>query len=351
MIQRTMKKRFELVLVSGIAVVLAQMANAADNQPAAAQPAATPPNRPVIQAQPVQNQLTPRPQPATPPPYKAVLKDEKTDFSYAWGLQMGNFVKNSKVELDMEVLMGAIKDAMAGVTNKMTEDQGRAAVQAYQMQARTKMEQDRLRMVEKNRQEGDAWLAENKKKDGVKTQSVSLPGGKTVEMQYKVIAEGSGASPKTSDMVTVNYRGTLIGGKEFDNSAKRGQPAKFPVTGVVKGWTEALQMMKVGAKWELYLPADLAYGDRGFGQAIEPGSTLIFEMELVSIEVPPAPAAAAATAPGLPGTPSVTPAQPLTSDIIRVPSAEELKKGAKPEVIKAEDLEKRIKEEKDKAAK
>jgi len=288
-----------------------------------------------------------RPQMAPAAPYKPVLQDTKTDFSYAWGLQMGNFVKRSSVELDLDVLMGAIKDAMAGVTNKLTEEQGQAAVRAYQTEARAKMEQERTKMVEKNRKEGDAWLAENKKKDGVKAKEVTLPDGKKVEMQYKVVKEGSGASPKTTDMVTVNYRGTLIGGKEFDNSAKRGQPAKFPVTGVVKGWTEALQMMKIGDKWELYLPADLAYGDRGFGQNIEPGSTLIFEMELVSIEAPPAP-----TAPPSPaGGPAATPGQPLTSDIIRVPSADELKKGAKPEVIKAEDLEKRIKEEKDKEKK
>ena len=192
-----------------------------------------------------------RPQPPPAAPYKVVLKDEKTDFSYAWGLQMGNFVKNSKIELDVDVPMGAIKDALAGATNKLTEEQMQAAVRAYQTEARTKMEQERLKLVEKNHKEGDAWLAANKTKDGVKTHSVSLPGGKTVEMQYKVITEGTGATPKTSDSVTVNYRGTLISGKEFDNSAKRGQPAKFPVTGVVKGWTEALQMMKVGSKWEL----------------------------------------------------------------------------------------------------
>jgi hypothetical protein len=145
-------------------------------------------------------------------------------------------------------------------------------------------------------------------------------------MQYKVITEGTGAIPKTNDTVLVNYRGMLIGGKEFDNSAKRGgQPAKFPVNRVVRGWTEALQMMPVGSKWELYLPSSLAYGENGYGPTIEPGSTLIFEMELTGIEGPTPPPAAPA---------------PLTSDIIRVPSAEELKKGAKIEVIKPEDLEK-----------
>ena len=334
--------------MSGIAAALAQPALAADSQPVPPKPVQLQTVQPGQPGQPVQlgqpgqpPRMAPRPTPAPPAPYKPVLKDEKTDFSYAWGMQMGNFVKNSKVELDIEILLSGIKDALAGVTNKLREEQVGAAVRAYQTEARTKMEAERTKLVEKNHKDGEAWLAENKKKDGIKTHEVSLPGGKTVEMQYKVIAEGNGASPKTSDTVLVNYRGTLIGGKEFDNSAKRGQPAKFPVTGVVKGWTEALQLMKVGAKWELYLPSDLAYGDRGFGQNIEPGSTLIFEMELVSIQPPPTPPAGA---PAVPGSPNG--AQPLTSDIIRVPSAEELKKGAKPEVIKAEDLDKRIKEEK-----
>ena len=144
-------------------------------------------------------------------------------------------------------------------------------------------------------------------------------------MQYKIITEGSGPIPKSNDMVNVQYRGTLVNGKEFDSTAKRGgQPAKFAVSRVVRGWAEALQMMKTGSKWELYLPSTLGYGDNGFGPNIEPGSTLIFELELVGIEAP---------------QPAPTP-QPLTSDIIRVPSAEELKAGAKPEVIKAEDVEK-----------
>jgi hypothetical protein len=147
------------------------------------------------------------------------------------------------------------------------------------------------------------------------------------EMQYKVITQGSGAIPKSNDVVSVNYRGTLTDGKEFDNSAKRGGPMKRPITGFVRGWTEALEMMPVGSKWELYLPASLAYGDMGNRMSnppIEPGSALIFEMELMSTEAPAPPA----------------PPQPLTSDIIKVPSAEELKKGAKIEVIKPEEAAK-----------
>ncbi len=127
--------------------------------------------------------------------------------------------------------------------------------------------------------------------------------------------------PKSNDTVTVNYRGTLVDGKEFDSSAKNGAPLKRAANQLIRGWTEALQMMKVGSKWELYLPSTLAYGDRAAGPLIEPGSTLIFEMELLGIDTP----------------------QPLTSDIIRVPSAEELKAGAKIEVLKPEEVEKQTK--------
>ena len=162
----------------------------------------------------------------------------------------------------------------------------------------------------------------------MKVHSVTLPGGTNAELQYKVITEGTGEMPKSNDMVSVNYKGTLVSGKEFDSSAKLGgQPAKFSLTRVVRAWTEALQMMKTGSKWELYVPAALGYGDSGYGPNIEPGSTLIFEIELVGVEPPPPP----------PST------QPLTSDIIRVPSAEELKAGAKIEVLKPEDVERATK--------
>ena len=130
---------------------------------------------------------------------------------------------------------------------------------------------------EKNKQEGEAFLAENKKKEGVKT----LPSG----LQYKVITEGTGKSPKASDTVTVNYRGTLIDGTEFDSSYKRGQAASFQVNGVIKGWTEALQLMKEGAKWQLFVPSNLAYGEKGTGSGpIGPNATLVFEVELISVK-------------------------------------------------------------------
>ena len=222
-----------------------------------------------------------------------------------------------------------MKDMLAGKESKLTEQQSQEAFRTYQAESRSKQDEMRKQAAEKNKKTGDAFLAENKNKPGVKTHTVNLPGGGTAEMQYKVITEGTGAIPKSNDVVLVNYHGKLINGKEFDSSAKRGdKPAKFPVNRVVRGWTEALQLMKVGSKWEVYIPASLAYGDNGSGPTIEPGSTLVFEMELTGIEAPP---------------PVAAPAAPLTSDVIKVPSKEELDKGAKIEVIKAEDLEKMAK--------
>jgi FKBP-type peptidyl-prolyl cis-trans isomerase FklB len=259
---------------------------------------------------------------------KSDFKDDKDKASYAIGMYFGNQVKRGNMDVDADTINNAMRDVLAGKPLKLTDQQAQEAIRNYQ-------QAEQKRVADKNKKEGEAFLAENKKKPGVKTHEVKLQDGSSAEMQYKVITEGTGEIPKSNDVVQVNYRGTLIGGKEFDSSAKHGgQPSKFPVTRVVRGWTEALEMMKVGSKWELYLPAALAYGDRGYPPDIAPGAALIFEMELVGIE-PPAPPPA--------------PAQPLTSDIIRVPSAEELKKGAKIEVLKPEDVEKAKKEAEDKA--
>jgi FKBP-type peptidyl-prolyl cis-trans isomerase FklB len=255
-------------------------------------------------------------------------EEQKHNMSYAIGTDIGNNLKRGGVDLDLEVLTGAMKDAMAGKPSQLADPQVREAINSYRQAARAKQEETRRQTAEKNKKEGATFLAENKKKPDIKTLEVKLQDGTTAEMQYKVLTEGTGAVPKTNDSVTVNYRGTLINGKEFDNSNKRSQPTKLQVNRVVRGWTEALERMKVGSKWELYLPSTLAYGDNGQGPTIEPGSTLIFEMELTGVEAPAPPAPPPASPP------------PLTSDIIKVPSAEELKKGAKIEVIKAEDLEK-----------
>ena len=262
-----MKNGLKLALALGFSMALLQLAAAAEDKPATTNAPASPALSPA---------------------------EMKQNMSYAIGMNIGNSIKRGGVELDVEAMTGAIKDVLAGRTLKLTDQQAQEAMRSYQTEARAKHEQMQRKASEKNKKEGEAFLAENKKKPGVKTHTVKLEDGTTAEMQYKVITEGTGAMPKTNDTVTVNYRGTLINGKEFDSSAKRGQPAKFQVNRVVRGWTEALQMMKVGSKWELYLPSTLAYGDAG-GPSIEPGSTLIFEVELVGIEAPataPAPAAA-----------------------------------------------------------
>jgi FKBP-type peptidyl-prolyl cis-trans isomerase FklB len=251
------------------------------------------------------------------------LSNQKEKVSYSIGMSIGRNLKRGGYEVNVDTLANAIKDILDGKEPKLTDAQSQEIMTSYTKELRAKQEQERVKQAEINKKAGEEFLAENKKKPGIKTHTVTLPDGKTAEMQYKVLAEGSGPSPKSNDIVAVNYRGTLINGKEFDNSAKHGQPMKRAANGFIRGWTEALTMMKPGAKWELYLPASLAYGDRPMPD-IEPGSTLIFEMELVSFEPPP----------------PATPPQPLTSDIIRVPSAEGLKKGEKIEVLKPEDVEK-----------
>lgn len=254
---------------------------------------------------------------------KPAFKDEKEKASYAVGMFVGNQIKRSNMDLDLSTVIQAVNDVLAAKDLRLTDAQASETVRAYQMESRKKL-------AEKNKAEGETFLADNKTKPGVKTLNVQLPDGKGAELQYKVLTEGTGETPKSNDTVSVNYKGTLINGKEFDSSYKRGQPAKFMVNRVIKGWTAALEAMKVGSKWELYIPSTLAYGDMG-NPSIEPGSTLLFEVELLGIEPPPPPAA---------------PAQPLTSDIIKVPSADELKKGAKIEVIKAEDAAKLAQEAK-----
>ena len=271
-------------------------------------------------------QITPAATATTTNAPKLSPEEMKKNMSLAIGTDIGRNLKRGGVELDMDVLSMALKDAAAGGESKLTDPQIQEAIGNYRKESMAKRDEERRKTAEKNKKEGAAFLAENKSKPGIKTLEVKLPDGTTAEMQYKVITEGKGDIPKTNDTVTATYRGTLINGKEFDNSAKHGgKPFKFPVTRVVRGWTEAVERMPVGSKWELYLPSSLAYGDNGSGPTIEPGATLIFEMELTGIEAPQA---------------APPPAQPLTSDIIRVPSAEELKKGAKIEVIKPEDLEK-----------
>jgi FKBP-type peptidyl-prolyl cis-trans isomerase FklB len=211
-----------------------------------------------------------RTQPAPP------LTTQKDKFSYALGMNLGTSLHRQSVPVDPNILLRGLKDALAGGKTALTEDQAKAALSEVQNEMRQKQQAEMQLQGETNKKEGEAFLAANKGKEGI----VTLPSG----LQYKILTAGTGSKPTSADTVVCNYRGTLISGTEFDSSYKRGQPATFPVSGVIKGWTEALPMMPVGSKWQLFIPADLAYGDRAPGPEIGPNSTLIFEVELLSIQ-------------------------------------------------------------------
>jgi len=221
------------------------------------------------------------------------LKDQKDKVSYSIGMQIGFNLARQKVDINPDILAAGIKDSLAGKP-QLTPDQ----VKDIMAQFEKDMEQKQKQLGEKNKTEGEKFLEENKKKPGVKTTASGL--------QYKAEKEGTGSPPKATDMVTVNYRGTLIDGTEFDSSYKRGQPATFPVNGVIKGWTEALQLMKKRAKYQLFIPSNLAYGERAMGPDIGANSTLIFEVELVDVKPPPTPAPHASPK-VMPPTPSPAP--------------------------------------------
>ena len=204
------------------------------------------------------------------------LTTPKDKFSYALGMNLGTSLHRQSVPVDPNILLRGLKDSLAGGKTLLTEDQAKAALTEVQNEMRKKQQEQMQAAGEANKKEGEAFLAANKGKDGV----VTLPSG----LQYKVLTQGTGPKPAADDTVVCNYRGTLINGTEFDSSYKRGQPATFPVSGVIKGWTEALPLMPVGSKWQLFIPAELAYGERAPGPEIGPNATLIFEVELLSIQ-------------------------------------------------------------------
>jgi FKBP-type peptidyl-prolyl cis-trans isomerase FklB len=248
----------------------------------------------------------------------SVLADGTNQFAsdsereaYALGQNMGSNLKRNDVDVDIGTFMRGLKDGLAG-TPALSDAEVRATFQQLQGDIRVN-----------HKAKNEAFLAANKSKPGV----ITLADG----LQYQVITTGNGATPSATDTVAVNYRGTLIDGTEFDSSYKRGQPAQFEVDHVIPGWTEALQKMTVGSKWKLFIPSNLAYGERGSQPSIAPSSTLVFEVELVSVQATPPPPPAPAPAPAAP---------PLTSDIIKVPSKAEMDKGAKIEQIKQEDMAK-----------
>ena len=205
------------------------------------------------------------------------LKTQKDKVSYLIGADIGNNFKRQEIDIDADILARGIKDAVAGKKPPLSDQEITDIMSSFQKEMTAKQEKRLKALGEKNKKEGEAFLAENKKKEGVKTQ----PDG----LQYKVIKEGTGKKPALTDTVTANYRGTLVNGTEFDSSYRRGTPASFPVNGVIPGWTEALQMMKEGSKWQLFIPSNLAYGERGTPNgAIGPHAVLIFEVELVSVQ-------------------------------------------------------------------
>ncbi len=206
------------------------------------------------------------------------LKTPDDIASYGMGLGMGkNFLRKVEFDLDFELFIKGIKDGYDDDGSQlMSDEEVKKEMTAFQETLRARQLEKRTKQSAENKAKGDKFLAENKKKKGV----VALPSG----LQYKILTKGTGPSPKATDTVKVHYRGTTIDGEEFDSSFKRNTPATFPVNRVVKGWTEALQLMKVGSKWQLTVPPELGYGERGAGRNIGPNAVLLFEVELLGIE-------------------------------------------------------------------
>jgi len=205
-----------------------------------------------------------------------VLKTPKDRTSYAIGMNIGKGLHRDAVDVDPNILVRGLKDGLAGGKTLLTDDEMKAAFMALQNDLRQKQQAKMQQAGATNLKEGQDFLAANKTKEGV----VTLPSG----LQYKILREGTGPKPAADDSVVCHYRGTLLDNTEFDSSYKRGQPTTFPVGGVIKGWTEALRLMPVGSKWQLFIPPDLAYGPRGQGGNIGPNATLIFEVELISVQ-------------------------------------------------------------------
>jgi FKBP-type peptidyl-prolyl cis-trans isomerase FklB len=240
-----------------------------------AAPAATTPKAATTAKAPVKKTGTAAKSAAAP-----ALTTRKQKFSYALGMNIGSGLganlKKQSVDVDSTLVSQGLKDAMSGGKTRLTQGEMQAVLTEVQNEVKKQQQEKTQQAAAANKTEGEAFLAANKSKDGV----VTLPSG----LQYKILTAGTGPKPTASDSVKCNYRGTLINGTEFDSSYKRGQPATFAVGQVIKAWTEALQLMPVGSKWQLFVPSSLAYGERGAGAEIGPNATLIFEVELLSIE-------------------------------------------------------------------
>src|ERR1017187_5212379 len=242
-------------------------------------PAATTPSAP---AATTPKAATPakKPAAATTSATAPALTTKKQKFSYALGMsigtQVGGNLKKQAVEVDPNLVSQGMKDALSGAKPRLTQEEAQAVITEMQNEVRKEQQEKMQQASAKNKSEGEAFLAANKTKEAV----VTLPDG----LQYKILTAGAGPKPTATDSVVCNYRGTLVNGTEFDSSYKRGQPVTFPVNGVIKGWQEALPLMPVGSKWQLFVPSDLAYGDHAMSADLGPNSPLIFEVELLSIK-------------------------------------------------------------------
>ncbi len=262
-----------------LGMALAQQTPAASTtQPAAGQAAPAASGQSTTAAKP-KTATTAKKTPATPAKGATTLtlKTQKEKASYALGMNIGSTLKRQGVtaQVDPAIVARGLRDSMGAGKTLLTEEEEKTVLMQLQTEVRQQQQAKAHDEGLVNRKEGETFLAANKTKEGV----VTLPSG----LQYKILKEGNGPKPTASDTVSCNYRGTLVSGKEFDSSYKRGEPTSFPVSGVIKGWTEALQLMPVGSKWQLFVPAELAYGDRSPSPDIGPGDTLIFEVELLSI--------------------------------------------------------------------
>lgn len=246
------------------------------------------------------------------------FKSELEQLSYSIGMSIGTGLKGDEVEVDVDVLAQGIKDELSGKNLRMTEQEMQQTLQAYRQKMFARQEEKRRQEAAANRVKSEAFLAENKKAPGIKVHEVKLSETNVVELQYKVLKEGTGETPGPKDTVTVNLIGKSMTGQEFENATNR----KFILSSVpTPGLSEAIRMMKTGSKWEIFLSPSLAFGDYGLAGRVDPGAAVIFEIELLSSEAP----------------------EPVTSDIIKVPSADDLKRGAKIEILKPEDV-KRLQE-------
>ena len=305
-----MRKPFTIAVTTLAAGLLLQASALAQQTPppaASPAPAAKPSQTPAAKPPAAKTgQSAAAKKPAVP----LTLKTPKDKTSYAIGLSVGKSLFKDSIDIDTAILLRGLKDALANGKVLMTDDEIKATMIALQADVRKRQAEQAQIAADKNKKEGEAFLAANKTQDGV----VTLPSG----LQYKVLTEGTGPKPSASDTVVCNYKGTLLDNTEFDSSYKRGQPVTLQVGGVIKGWTEALQLMPVGSKWQLFIPSDLAYGAGGAPRGgIGPNSTLVFEIELLSIQPKPE----AAKAPTAPSTPASAAAPPSTPTPASAPSA------------------------------